>query len=154
MTINTHKGLYEFTKLPFGVSSAPAIFQRAMDIILQGLPHVICYLDDILVTGVTEKEHMENPEEVLRRLKENGVTLKQEKCSFFSDSVEYLGRVIDAKGIHTSRRKLQAVLDAPALTNIQKLRSVLGMINYYAKFIPDLSSILNPLHRLLRVNQP
>ena len=58
VTINTHQGLYEYTKLPFGVSSAPAIFQRAMDSILQGIPNVICYLDDILVTGRSEREHL------------------------------------------------------------------------------------------------
>ena len=82
VTINTHQGLYEYTKLPFGMSSAPAIFQRAMDAILQGLPHVLCYLDDILITGSSEKEHMVNLEEVLRRLREHGITLKREKCSF------------------------------------------------------------------------
>ena len=153
VTINTHQGLYEFTKLPFGVSSAPAIFQRAMDGILQGMSHVICYLDDILVTGTTEEEHMRNLEEVLRRLKEHGITLKREKCFFFKDAVQYLGRVIDAKGIHTSRAKLQAVLDAPSPTNVRELRSVLGMINYYIKFLPDLSTLLHPLHSLLRDNQ-
>ena len=154
VTINTHQGLYEYTKLPFGVSSAPAIFQRAMDAILQGLPHVLCYLDDILITGSSEKEHMVNLEEVLRRLREHGITLKREKCSFFTESVEYLGRVIDAQGIHTSEKKVQAVRDAPAPENLQELRSVLGMINYYAKFIPDLSTLLQPLHTLLRSNQP
>ena len=84
-----------------------------MDSILQGLPHVICYLDDTLVTGVTETDHLENLEEVLRQLKENEVTLKREKCSFFNESVEYLGKVVDGKGVHTSQRKLrklQAVL--------------------------------------------
>ena len=60
VTINTHQGLYHYTKLPFGVSSAPAIFQRTMDSILQGLPRVICYLDDILITGVSEGEYLEN----------------------------------------------------------------------------------------------
>ena len=154
VSINTHQGLYQFTKLPFGVSSAPAIFQRAMDSILQGLPQVICYLDDILVTGATAKEHLENVEEVLHRLKDSGVTLKREKCSFFEESVEYLGRVVDAEGIHTSRRKLQAVLDAPEPKNINQLRSVLGMINYYSQFIPDLSTLLKPLYSLLKANQP
>ena len=153
MTINTHQGLYQFTKLPFGVSSAPAIFQKAMDAILQGLPHVICYLDDILVTGETAEEHLQNLEKVLRRLQEHGVTLKRDKCSFVEESVEYLGRVVDAKGIRTSRRKIQAVLDAPAPKDVHQLRSVLGMINYYSKFISNLSSLLNPLHRLLRTQQ-
>ena len=154
VSITTHQGLYQFTKLPFGVSSAPAIFQRAMDSILQGLPHVICYLDDILVTGATETEHLKNLEEVLRRLRDSGVTLKREKCAFFEESVEYLGRVVDAKGIHTSCRKLQAVLVAPEPENVHQLRSVLGMINYYSQFISDLSTLLKPLYSLLKANQP
>ena len=101
------------------------------------------------MTGIDEKEHLENLE-VLRRLLEHGVTLKKEKCSFFQDLVEYVGRMIDAKGIHTSSRKVQTVPNAPAPENIHKLRSLLGMMNYYGKFIPDLASLLNPLSRLLR----
>ena len=154
VTINTHQGLYEYTKLPFGVSSAPAIFQRSMDSILQGLPQVICYLDDILITGKSEGEHIKNLEEVLKRFKEHGITLKKDKCVFVQKSVEYLGRVVDAQGIRTSERKVQAVREAPAPENIQELRSVLGMINYYGKFIPNLSTLLHPLHNLLKANQP
>ena len=60
VTINTHRGLYRYKRLPFGVASAPAIFQKVMDTVLQGLPRVICYLDDILVTGSTEEEHVQN----------------------------------------------------------------------------------------------
>ena len=60
VTVNTHRGLYRYTRLPYGVTSAPAIFQRVMDTILQGLPGVICYIDDILVTGPTDKEHLQN----------------------------------------------------------------------------------------------
>ena len=75
-TINTHKGLYSYTRMPFGVASVPAVFQRAMDTILQGLPNVICYLDDILVTGDSDEKHLENLWLVLEHLKEHGVCLK------------------------------------------------------------------------------
>ena len=80
MTINTHKGLYRFTRLPFGVASVSALFQEAMDTILYGILHVLCYIDDILITGSTEKKHLSNLEEVLRRLEHHGVELKAEKC--------------------------------------------------------------------------
>ena len=60
MVINTHKGLYQYTRMPFGISSAPAIFQHVMDTILQGLSNVLCYLDDILITGATDQEHVRN----------------------------------------------------------------------------------------------
>ena len=110
VVINAHQGLYCYTRLPFGVASAPAVFQRAMDSILQGMSHVICYIDDILVTGTTVAEHDSNLEEVLKRLQEHGIRLKQEKCSFFKDSVEYLGHPISPNGVHTTREKTQAIL--------------------------------------------
>ena len=79
VVVNTHQGLYRYNRLPFGVASAPAVFQRAMDSILQGMSHVICYIDDILVTGATADEHDGNLDGVLRWLQEHGVRLKQEK---------------------------------------------------------------------------
>ena len=97
VTINTHWGLCRYTRLPFGIASAPALFQKAMDTILQGIPHTICYLDDILVMGANDAEHLSNLKEVLSRLQRHGVHLKQKKCCFMQDSVDYLGH-------HDSRR--------------------------------------------------
>ena len=153
VTINTHQGLYESTRLPFGVASAPAIFQRAMDMVLQDIPHCICYLEDILITGGSDSEHFRNLEEVLRRLQDHGIRLKKEKCHFIRESVEYLGHV-DARGVHTSKKKVQAIVDASAPSNLQELRSFLGLLNYNAKFILNLASMLHPLHMLLRADQP
>ena len=82
-TINTHKGLYCYNRLPFGVASAPSIFQRTMENLLQGINHVCVYLDDILVTGTTEQEHLENLDAVLSRLGSAGMRLKYDKCAFF-----------------------------------------------------------------------
>lgn len=82
VTISTHKGLYEYIRLPFGVASAPAVFQRAMDTILQGVPKVVCYLDDILITGCTETDHLRNLEEVLRRLRDYGIRVCVPVCIF------------------------------------------------------------------------
>ena len=150
VTINTQRGLYRYLCLPFGVSSAPAVFQKAMDTILQGLSRVICYLDDILVTGSSEEEHLRNLSEVLARLSKHGLRLKREKCSFMQDSVEYLGHRIDAEGVHTSASKVEAIVKAPAPKNITELRSFLGMVNYYGKFIQNVASKLHPLHALLK----
>ena len=83
VTINTHLGLFRYTRLPFGIASAPAIFQRTMDTILQGLPHVQCYIDDIIITGSNEEEHLHNLEEVLKRLSHYGIRVKEDKCAFF-----------------------------------------------------------------------
>ena len=101
VTISTQRGLYKYLHLSFGVSSPPAVFQKAMEAILQGLPQVICYLDDILITSSTVEEHLKNLAEVLERLADHGLKLKQEKCSFLQDSVEYLGHHFDAEGVHT-----------------------------------------------------
>ena len=73
VTINTHLGLFRYCRLPFGIASAPAIFQHAMDTLLQGIPHVICYIDDVLVTGLTEEEHLQNLTQVLHKLQEQGM---------------------------------------------------------------------------------
>ena len=127
--------------------------QCAMDQVLQGIPHCICYLDDILVTGRSDAEHLVNLEEVLRRLQEYGIRLKREKCRFYQTVVEYLGHLVDAQGVHTSPKKVQAVLDAPEPRNLQELRSFLGLVNYYAKFMGNLASTLHPLHNLLRADK-
>ena len=112
-TINTHRRLFQYTRLPFGVASAPALFQKVMDTVLQDLPKVICYIDDILVTGSTEAEHLQNLEAVLKRLQKYGIRARKDKCFFMVDSVEYLGHTIDSSGLHTSTSKVKAVVDAP-----------------------------------------
>ena len=150
ITVNTQKGLYRYLRLPIGVSSAPAVFQKAMDTILQGLPQVICYLDDILVTGSTPQDHLQNLAVVLERLSQYGIRLKEKKCSFMQDSVDYLGHHIDAQGACTSPSKMEAITKAPAPNNVTQLRSFLGMVNYYGNFLHNLSTQLHPLHALLK----
>ena len=141
VTINTHRGLYRYTRLPFGIASAPAIFQKLMDTVLQGLPHVICYIDDILITGNDDEEHLRNLTTVLERLREQGLRLTKGKCRFMQDAVEYLGHLIDAEGLYPRSEKVAAVVNAPPPGNVSKLRAFLGMINYYRKFIPNLSTL-------------
>ena len=123
LTINTHKGLYEYTRLPFGVASAPAIFQQPMDTILSGVPGTVCYIDDILVTGKDTEEHLSNLEEVFRRLANEGVTVKNSKCSYLENEVEYLGHIIDNNGIHVDPNKVEAIVKAPSPQNVVQLRS-------------------------------
>lgn len=150
VTINTHCGLYRYTRLPFGIASALAIFQKLMDTVLQGIPHVICYLDDILVTGKDDEDHLRNLAIVLQRLEDYGFRLKRAKCEFLQQSVEYLGHQIDAEGLHATPSKLQAILQAPTPKNVQELRSFLGLLNYYGKFFPNLATLLQPLNSLLQ----
>ncbi|XP_058880316.1 uncharacterized protein K02A2.6-like [Acipenser ruthenus] len=95
LTVNTHRGLYRYHRLSYGVSSAPSIFQAVMDQILQGLDHVVCFLDDILVTASSKEEHLKTLDEVLGRLEQYCVRVKLSKCKFMQESVEYLGHLID-----------------------------------------------------------
>lgn len=109
LTLNTHKGLFQFNRLPFGVASAPSIFQRIMENVLQGLPGVCIYVDDILVSGKTPEEHLRN---LLKHLEEAGLRLKRSKCLFMIPSVEYLGYQISANGLQPTSEKIRAVQNA------------------------------------------
>ena len=146
MTVSTHQGLFTYNRLPFGVASAPAIFQRTME----GIPHVAVYLDDILVRGEDEADHLKNLFEVLSRLEEAGLGLKRSKCAFMQKEVEYLGHRVDAQGLHPVDKKVKGIMDAPTPTNITELKAYLGLLNYYNKFLPNLAILLAPLHELLR----
>ena len=154
VTVNTHKGLYRYQRLPFGVASAPAIFQRIMESVLQGLPHVCVYLDDRLISGKSPQEHLVNLEEVLKRLEDAGLRLKKEKCSFLMPEVEYLGHKISREGLQPTETKVRAVAEAPEPQRVEELRSFLGLVNYYGKFLPDLASTAAPLYHLLQKDAP
>lgn len=148
LVINTHLGLFGFTRLTYGVSSAPGIFQSVMDTILSGQKNTKCYLDDILVYGSSLKECYENVKNVFRKLQEFNVKINVSKCKFFKKEVEFLGHNIDNKGIHPTEDKIKAIKEAPSPKSLTELKSYLGLISYYRKFIPMLSSRLKPLYDL------
>lgn len=154
LTLNTHKGLFAVNRLAFGVASAPAIFQKVMDNMLKGLKGVICYLDDILVMGQNEREHLDNLDSLLSRLQERGVRIKTEKCEFLKPELQFLGHVISKRGISATPEKVKAVLEAPVPINKKQLRAFTGMVTYYGKFLPELSTVLFPLNQLLCKNAP
>ena len=146
-TINTHKGLFQVNRLPFGVASAPSLFQRCMETLLKDCKGVcVYYIDDILVTGWTTQEHLQNLDRVLEVLASAGIRLNRSKCLFLASRVEYLGHVIDKNGLHPSQEKVKAIQDAPPPKNLTELRAFLGILNYYGKFLPHLSTQLAPLH--------
>ncbi|XP_021354167.1 uncharacterized protein K02A2.6-like [Mizuhopecten yessoensis] len=149
LTINTEKGLYRFNRLVYGIASAPAIWQRAMDTVLQGLSGVKCIIDDMLVTGQDDDDHLRNIEAVLERLDEYGLRVKKDKCEFFRDKLSFCGHEIDAEGLHKADNKVEAVLKAPEPSDVSELRAFLGLVNYYGRFLPNLSTTLYPLHKLL-----
>ena len=152
VAINTHKGLFRYNRLPFGVLAAPSIFQRTMEVLLQGLAGVCVYLDDILITGKTEAEHLHNLSAILERLKNAEMKLNSSKSAFMLGEVEYLVHKITLQGLQPTDEKVRAILKAPAPTNVSQLKSFLGMLNYYGKFLPSLSTCLAPLYSLLQKN--
>ena len=148
LTINTHKGLYQFNRLPFGVASAPAIWQRTMEQVLQGIPHTQCMLDDILVAG--GQDHLEIVEMVLQRLNKYGLKANLKKCEFLKDSLEFCGHKIDKDGLHKMKTKTEAVMSAPRPENVSQLRAFLRLVNYYHTFLPNLATKLQALYHLLK----
>ncbi|XP_023809022.1 uncharacterized protein K02A2.6-like [Oryzias latipes] len=153
VTVNTPKGLFTYTRLPFGVSSSPAIFQRTMENVLQGIPNVAVYLDDIILTGRSEKEHIQILDQVLQRLEESGLRLKRSKCQFLEKEVIFLGHKVDKTGLHPLPAKVKAVQEAPSPTSVTELKAYLGLLNFYNRFLPNLSTLLAPLHKLLRKDE-
>ena len=118
LIINTHKGLFRYNRLVFGISSSPAMWQRAIDQVLQGIPGVQCILDDMIVSGKTNEEHLENLERVLKRLQDVGLKPNKEKCEFFKDRVQFCGHEIDREGLHKTQEKIEAVVSAPRPENV------------------------------------
>ncbi|CAK1589460.1 unnamed protein product [Parnassius mnemosyne] len=147
--INTHKGLFRYNRLVYGLSSSPGIFQKHLEQLFN-LPYVGVFLDDIIITGRNTEEHISNLHKVFDRLQSYGLRVKKEKCVFFAESVYYLGYVISKDGIHTCPDKIKAIVDTPVPTNVSELRAYIGMIMYYAKFVKNISTILAPLYNLLR----
>ena len=149
-TVNTHRGLFQYNRMPFGISSAPGIFQRAMESLFQDMENVICYLDDLLLISKTKSDHERLLNQVFERLQNTGLKLKPEKCEIAVPEVVYLGFKITEAGVLPTLSKVKAIKEAPQPTDLTQLRAYLGLLNFYRRFIPNAASILEPLNRLLK----
>lgn len=148
--ITTHVGTFVYERVPFGIKCIPENFQKIMEETLSGLPSTAVFADDICVTGKDRVTHLANLRAVLQRLKENGLRINYSKCEFFKESVTYLGYKIDKSGLHTDKRKIEAIVAAPTPINVTQLKSFMGLVNFYAKFCSNMSDILKPLYNLLK----
>ena len=153
---STHTGLWEFTVMPFGLCGAPASFQLLMEIMLAGLNWETClvYLDDIIIFSHAFEEHLSRLESVLSRLRTGGLKLKIKKCTFCASEVKYLGHVVSKDGLCPDESKVSAVQNFSVPQDLTQLRSFLGLIGYYRRFIQDFSMHAEPLYRLSKKNVP
>ncbi|XP_055609554.1 uncharacterized protein K02A2.6-like [Uranotaenia lowii] len=148
-TFITSRGLFRFKRLPFGLVSAPEIFQKVMDEILSGCEGTVCYLDDIYVEGKDVEEHDIRLKIVFDRLTKRGVVLNMQKCIIRVSELQFLGHVISPNGIRPSPSKVEALLSFRQPENVSEIKSFLGLANYLNKFIPNLAAVDEPLRRLL-----
>ena len=147
----TPMGLYEYIRMPFGLSTSPATFQRLMCQVFREdiFKILLVYLDDIIVFSATIEEHLERLEKVFSTLRKHGLKLKAEKCVFFQEQVKYLGHVVSSSGVAMDPDKVEAVKNCPVPTTLYELRKFLGFASYSRRFIPGFARIAAPLHQLV-----
>ncbi|XP_046868681.1 uncharacterized protein K02A2.6-like [Drosophila willistoni] len=151
-TISTHKGAFKVTRLQFGISSAPGIFQSCIENVVQNISGVLPYFDDIVIIGKTETELATRLQELFIRFDKAGLRLRKDKCQFGVPFVEFLGFKIDSTGIRPCADKVSAIKDAPAPKDKKQLQAFLGLLNFYHSFLPHKATVAEPLHRLLDKN--
>uniref|UniRef100_A0A3P9QH08 ribonuclease H n=1 Tax=Poecilia reticulata TaxID=8081 RepID=A0A3P9QH08_POERE len=149
-TFITPIGRFCFRRLPFGITSAPEIFQRQLSTLLNDHEGVVVVMDDILIYGQTKEEHDSHLNAVLKTIKNSGLKLNKAKCHFSKSETRYFGHIISAEGIKPDPSKVEAITQMQSPTNVEELRQVLGLINYVGRFLPGLSTKLHPITSLLR----
>jgi len=148
----TRRGCFRFTVMPFGLTCAPSVFQRLMDIVLSGLSYLTClvYLDDVIIFGRSFDEQLERLGEVFGRLRKANLKLKPTKCSLCRRSVEFLGHVVSEDGIAMQDEKISAIRDWPPCRNLTEIRAFMRLSGYYGRFVKDFSLIALPLYGLMK----
>ncbi|KAM9314785.1 LOW QUALITY PROTEIN: sodium channel and clathrin linker 1-like [Pholidichthys leucotaenia] len=150
----THMGVFRYTRMPLGLSSAPSCFQKVMAIILAGLKGVVVYLDDIVVHGASSEEHDKRLEKVLGAVQEHGVTLNGNKCVLVAETVDFVGFQLLGEGLKPLVSNVEAVHHLADPSSPAEISSFLGMVNFYGRFIPRYSETIEPLRALLKQDTP
>ncbi|UYV63822.1 K02A2.6-like [Cordylochernes scorpioides] len=145
-TFITPFGRFRFKRLPFGISFAPEIFQKRMGQILEGLEGILCHMDDIMVYGSHAKKDMIKDS---KQVSKSGLTLNKDKCKFAVTTIKFLGHQIDPNGIQVDLKRKRAILEFPKPRSVKELKQFLGMVNFSARFVPNLAEISHPLNKLL-----
>ena len=148
-TFITPFGRFAYNRLPFGITSAPEFYQRQVSQILEGLPGVVCLLDDIVISGRNTEEHDARLRATLNKLADAGITLNKAKCEFNKSSLRFLGHILSTDGVQADPQKVSAINNMPIPSDIHSLRRFLGMVNQLGKFTPELATLSKPLRDLL-----
>ena len=148
-TFNTPMGRYSFTRLPYRLKSAGEVYQRSVSNMVQDIEGCEAIVDDILIWGKDIAEHDKRLRQVLDRIRGYGMKLNRSKCEFRRNSISYVGHVLTEQGVKPDPEKVRAVKEMPPPTNVKELQTLLGFVQYLAKFIANLSEITSPLRQLL-----
>lgn len=151
----TEDGHFQFTRMRFGLTNAPASFQRLVNIVFAGLKglDLQVFIDDLCIASTSWEQHLSMLAKVFKLLIQAKLKLKSNKCTFGVPSVIFLGHEISADGIRQDPQKLRAIQNLPSPKRTKDLRATLGLLNYYRKFVPNFSILTEPLTRLLRKDQ-
>jgi len=145
--INTPFGSFKFLRMPYGIASGPREFQKIITTILAGIENIFIYLDDILVWGSSVENCQRTLREVLERLEKYHIRLNLKKCQFLKPVVKYLGFQLDRFGSRPDPARIRGLSEMPLPKNQDDLRSWIGMITFFFRYVPHLSTLLHPLHR-------
>ena len=141
---------FEFTRCPFGLTQAPAYFQRLINKVIKGLPFAFGYLDDVLIHSPDIESHLQHMRILFQRLRKADLKHKDSKCNYFKTHVQYLGHLVSGKGIKLLPEKLESVKKMPAPTTPKEIRQFLGLVGYYRKFTPRFADIARPMTNLTK----
>lgn len=153
-TFSTHVGLKRYKRLNFGINAAAETFQNTVRQVLNGIPGVLNVSDDLLIYGKTKEDHDRALHATLQRLQESGFTVNPKKCFFNQSELLFFGYKFSAKGLEIDPDKIKAVVDASPPASVTEVRSFLGMVQFCAKFLPNLADLTAPLRNLTRADVP
>ena len=145
-------GKYEYVKLPFGLAQTPAYFQELMTGVLKDLPFAMAYLDDIIIYSSIPEEHLEHIRTVFQKLRDAKLSMKLNKCHFFTKEIQYLGHILGSEGIKPVPAKTEAIKAMHPPVNPKQVHAFLGLVGYYRKFIKNFAKIVKPLIMLTRMD--
>jgi transposase InsO family protein len=145
-------GQFSYQVAPMGLTGCPASFARLMDITMRGLPHVLTYIDDVLIHSPDSKSHFDHLQEALTRLRQNNLKLNIAKCTFVASQVSYLGHTLTSEGVKPGMDKTAVIRAARPPSTPKEVKSFLGLVNYFRGYVPAFSRIASPMYRLTRAS--